>query len=126
MTRLQLYIKYNPNWNNLRWQVLRRCHGKCEAVGCIKKAREVHHTHYRTLFREAPDDLMALCSDCHGRIHGKNKVPNGDQLFLPMFLPIRTHKPANDNIEQFENEELASSMNDNDDTWIGSFLKEAG
>ena len=38
---------------------------------CTALAAQVHHRHYRTLFRESMEDLRILCRNCHKRHHGK-------------------------------------------------------
>lgn len=39
---------------------------KCERCEATKNL-EVHHKHYETLFKEAPEDLEVLCIPCHAR-----------------------------------------------------------
>jgi hypothetical protein len=57
------YIR-SPAWASVRRDILDRAHGQCERCG--EHARlSVHHKHYGTLGDEAPDDLEALCDDCH-------------------------------------------------------------
>lgn len=56
----------SPEWRDLRLEVLARSQGRCER--CEEHlADEIHHLHYRTLGRETPADLQALCVDCHAR-----------------------------------------------------------
>jgi 5-methylcytosine-specific restriction endonuclease McrA len=45
---------------------------KCERCGS-KENIQVHHIHYRNIFREQLEDLMVVCKDCHRKIHGLNK-----------------------------------------------------
>jgi len=32
---------------------------------------EVHHNSYAHVGREAPEDLVVLCGECHATFHGK-------------------------------------------------------
>ena len=52
-----------------RRPVLKRASRVCE--GCRRPARlQIHHLHYQTIWKETPDDLVAVCSACHDRAHG--------------------------------------------------------
>lgn len=69
-----------PRWVRLRRAILTAhplCE-RCEADGYVTPATEVHHRHpveyginyaekYRLMYQ--PDNLMALCHDCHVKIH---------------------------------------------------------
>lgn len=51
-----------------RQSVIDRANGTCE--GCESLGTlVVHHLHYRTLWKETPEDLVAICGTCHHRIH---------------------------------------------------------
>lgn len=51
-----------------RVAVLIRANGSCE--DCLADyPLELHHLHYRTVGEEEPDDLLALCRDCHHQRH---------------------------------------------------------
>lgn len=63
----QTYLA-SPEWAEKRTQALVRTGGKCSI--CPRKATEVHHLSYRNIGNEAPDDLMAVCRECHCAIHG--------------------------------------------------------
>lgn len=55
-------------WAEKRSLVLDRANGHCE--GCRKaRAAEVHHLTYRNWGSEFLFELVALCNDCHERIH---------------------------------------------------------
>lgn len=65
---------------NIRKTVMKRAAGRCEDCGMCCSL-ELHHLRYRTepdMFtidghdisgRETPDDLMALCRECHQSRH---------------------------------------------------------
>ncbi len=73
LDRRRLYAEYlaSPAWRRKRQQVLDRDGGICQ--GCRKKAAtEVHHLTYVRFGGEMLFDLVAVCDDCHYRIHGSN------------------------------------------------------
>lgn len=60
----------SPAWKDRRRLVLERAQGLCE--GCRKAgATEVHHLSYAHWGQELLFELVALCGDCHDRIHAK-------------------------------------------------------
>ena len=62
------YIQRKPEWKERRELVMTRCGGICE--GClIKRATEVHHLNYDTLFDELLWDLKGVCRECHMKAH---------------------------------------------------------
>lgn len=62
------YLK-SPQWRKKRRKALELHGSKCGVCGSTERL-EVHHLHYRTLFRESPrDDLRVLCHDCHALHH---------------------------------------------------------
>lgn len=80
----ELLRKQNPIPMNVRREVLKRANSHCEFCG-EKKALELHHLtydyyrdakHWIPIFgRETPDDLRALCRDCH---RGEHTGPFGE------------------------------------------------
>ena len=59
------------NWAipyHTRVAVLERARGRCEAC-TAQLPLELHHMHYNTVGAETPDDLEALCRDCHHARH---------------------------------------------------------
>ena len=59
-------------WAERRSLVMDRATGLCE--GCRKaRATEVHHLSYRNWGSEFLFELVALCGDCHDRIHRLNE-----------------------------------------------------
>ncbi|HVG99101.1 MAG TPA: AAA family ATPase [Chloroflexota bacterium] len=69
------YVRYlNSNaWATKRAEILDRADGACEACGdeLESGAAEVHHLTYARVFRELPEDLIALCPGCHRRAHSQ-------------------------------------------------------
>lgn len=58
----------SPAWARLRRQVLMRCGCVCQGCGA-KPAVEVHHLTYERIGEEMLFDLVALCRECHDRLH---------------------------------------------------------
>jgi hypothetical protein len=65
--RYLAYI-FSPQWAKRRREHICYCGGWCEI--CRKrKACQVHHWHYNSLGDELPQDLCAVCVQCHHDIH---------------------------------------------------------
>ncbi len=76
------YVLQDPRWQKMRFNVLRRAHGRCEKCG--QKAKlQIHHKYYTKgkngRFRQPWDyplsSLIAVCRPCHVKLHKRN--PNG-------------------------------------------------
>ena len=67
-----MYVPYKERQSRIpvttRRVVMQRCEGRCERCGG-KVPVFLHHRHYRTLGEEQPEDLLALCKECHGSAH---------------------------------------------------------
>lgn len=66
----EAYHQYlrSPVWKRRRDKVIARAAGVCE--GCLSApAVDVHHLTYRHVFAEFAFELIALCRECHSRIH---------------------------------------------------------
>jgi len=61
----------SPEWHARRAAVLERAGGICECCRSYP-AEHVHHLTYEHLGSEPLWDLRAVCSGCHGFLHGKN------------------------------------------------------
>lgn len=64
------YLTYmrSPQWQIRRREHLESAEGWCEV--CKKaKACQVHHFTYVRLGYESPEDLCAVCVECHHRLH---------------------------------------------------------
>lgn len=61
------YLK-TPEWKARRAAVMRRANGTCEGCGG-QAATQVHHLTYDHWREEFLWELVAICDDCHERIH---------------------------------------------------------
>ena len=62
------YKKYldSPAWKMKRDKVIQRDGGLCV---CGAQATQVHHKNYDNIGKEPLEELVALCEDCHNRVH---------------------------------------------------------
>jgi cytochrome c553 len=82
------YLK-SEQWALRRDLVMERAGGRCE--GCrLNPASEVHHRTYEHVTQEFLFELVALCGDCHDRIHAKP-----DQPPTPTWQPRLAGTPRN-------------------------------
>jgi 5-methylcytosine-specific restriction endonuclease McrA len=58
----------SPEWRALRDLVLMRANGRCEGCGTAEPS-EVHHLTYDHAGAEFLFELVALCTNCHERLH---------------------------------------------------------
>jgi len=69
-------------WKAKSKQAKARAGHRCEAVWngmrCTNPADDTHHLHYRNAFFEPLEDLMAVCRDCHHRLHQLQKIVAND------------------------------------------------
>lgn len=56
------------DWSGKWLAVHERAGNKCELCGKVR-ALLVHHVHPDTQGCENPDDILAICQECHGRQH---------------------------------------------------------
>ncbi|SRR6266849_6211614 len=57
-----------PSWQAKRAKVMKRAGGLCE--GCLERnATQVHHLTYDHIFDEFMFELVAVCDECHARLH---------------------------------------------------------
>lgn len=94
------YNKYmaSPEWAAKRTLVLKRANFVCE--GCMEHpAVEVHHLTYKNKFREFLFELVAVCKDCHKRLHDGEGIsePPGP-IELPEQVP---GEPDSDWVDEF-------------------------
>lgn len=70
---LEEHTKYlsTPQWREKRRRVLERAHGRCEGCG-QRDATIAHHLTYVRWQHEMLFDLVAVCEECHKKIHGEN------------------------------------------------------
>jgi len=67
MPTYETYIA-SDEWKAKRAIIMKRADGWCEGCG-KRRAAQVHHKTYRHLFKEQPEDLIALCVPCHQKKH---------------------------------------------------------
>jgi 5-methylcytosine-specific restriction endonuclease McrA len=73
--------KYNAyleskEWQDKRERVLKRANGQCEGCGA-KAATQAHHLTYAHVFNEFLFELVAVCDDCHQRLHADDAPDDG-------------------------------------------------
>ena len=83
------YLNYirSTQWLQRRREHMRE-HDKCQI--CLwRPSVQVHHWTYIRLGYERPEDLCAICVDCHHKIHCMPTPANDNQiqLQLPLDLP---------------------------------------
>lgn len=74
-TALRGYYKeylQSDAWKAKRKAVLIRDQLRCQLCG-HEKNLHVHHVTYDRIYNEDLEDLITLCSDCHGGLHKKTK-----------------------------------------------------
>ena len=60
-------------WRAKRAAVMARAQGRCEGCG-VKAATQVHHLTYEHWQDELLWELVAICAECHERVHSSRKV----------------------------------------------------
>jgi 5-methylcytosine-specific restriction endonuclease McrA len=67
----QDYKKYlkSASWRLKKQELFNIVGRNCEKCGS-KKNIEVHHLHYKNIFKEKIEDLKVLCDKCHKKEHG--------------------------------------------------------
>lgn len=81
-----LYADYlrSAEWAARRDKVMERASHRCE--GCRERlATDVHHLTYEHVTQEFLFELVALCAECHDRIHGQPMRPRA-----PTWTPRHT------------------------------------
>lgn len=75
------YNKYlkSPEWKKKRELVFDTYGRTCSMCGSIHNL-EIHHKHYKNLFKEKIKDLMVLCEPCHSKIHRDIKEKKQNKL----------------------------------------------
>lgn len=57
-----------PQWKRISAMVIARANGICEGCG-VNPARHAHHLTYEHVGNEPLFELVAVCSECHQRLH---------------------------------------------------------
>ena len=66
---------YKAYLNSWQWQEKREEYlqeygsDACEMCGTVCENLQVHHKHYRNIYDEDMNDLIALCPECHSQMH---------------------------------------------------------
>jgi hypothetical protein len=70
-----------PHWGSVRRAAIERAGGCCQR--CFSPTSlEVHHHTYKRRGREHADDVMVLCTNCHGGVHKRvGWAPFADRYF---------------------------------------------
>jgi 5-methylcytosine-specific restriction endonuclease McrA len=72
----------SPQWRAVRAKVMKRADGLCEGCGALRPT-QVHHLSYDHKFNEFLFELVAVCDQCHERLHretGSDPDEWGDDL----------------------------------------------
>lgn len=92
------YLK-SKEWFSVRESLFLIRGKRCER--CLSTENiQVHHIHYRNIFREKLEDLMVVCKDCHRKIHGLNSSghkpnPKNKKKQKKKKLTLRERRKAN-------------------------------
>lgn len=70
------YLQTN-HWRDVRKIAFKKYIGQCL---CGQNARDVHHISYERKGFEGPEDVVALCRECHERWHATWKIRIGNEL----------------------------------------------
>jgi 5-methylcytosine-specific restriction endonuclease McrA len=85
---------HSEGWQARRAAAIARSCGFCEDCG-IRTNLDVHHITYARKGAERPEDLRALCRNCHKeRHHGKRSLPDVIALAILRWWRIRRYRRA--------------------------------
>lgn len=78
--RAQFFVEHDAylkssEWRKRRLAVLKRANGLCEGCGYVPST-QVHHLTYDHWKEEFLWELVAICDDCHERVHADRKESN--------------------------------------------------
>lgn len=76
-----VYLK-SLRWRQTRLDHLQRVGYLCERCK-VRWAKQVHHVNYDNLYSEEPQDLLALCIECHESLHHP-QAANDNQFILDL------------------------------------------
>lgn len=112
------YIKYleSAHWKNIRAERITEdtcCH-KCKKKGVL----QLHHVNYSRLGHERKSDLVALCPECHKKLHEKKdkkkqrrKSKKQKVKYDKNGMPIKKEKSLNKEIKEVKRKVFDSSCN---------------
>lgn len=76
----------SPQWAKKKRKARKFYGGKCCRCYTTRDL-QVHHRHYRTLFREAMKDLELLCGGCHSNEH-EGRTPGAMDPMTAAFVAL--------------------------------------
>lgn len=79
----QVYL-HSSKWNSKRKQRLKLDNYTCQVCKASGIPLEVHHLHYRTLYKERLEDLVTVCRTCHQNIHDTHGYEHTSNFPLPI------------------------------------------
>ena len=59
-------------WKERRAKCLGNANHQCQILHCENRATIAHHLNYENFGDESPQDLQAVCSSCHDKIHQRD------------------------------------------------------
>lgn len=71
------------DWDQRRWELLRRCGGRCEniiqqfpiIIPCFRDAEDPHHVVLRSELRDdRMSNLLAVCAGCHRKLDREQRA----------------------------------------------------
>ena len=69
--KYRAYLK-SDEWAAVKIDLFNKRGRECEKCG-RKNWLQVHHLHYKNVFKEEPSDLQILCKPCHDKEHRDKK-----------------------------------------------------
>jgi len=63
------YINHSESWQSKRLWAVERAGGWCQMCGVMLTHFDVHHLTYEHMGYEYPSEIIAICRDCHKKIH---------------------------------------------------------
>jgi hypothetical protein len=100
MRRPPFYYEYIRSlaFKQLRCNYMQRIGWLCERC-YIRKAKILHHLDYTRLGHEQPEDLIALCRECHEKWHTWPPLVRLPELFDKL-TAANDNKPTKDDDDQ--------------------------
>lgn len=96
--RYAAYLR-GRHWKRLRWHLVGLSKGKCE-FGCGRAVVDVHHMTYERLGEELDIDLLAVCRECHTKIHSKTNTslypPNIAKILAARLYAVAVSRTSKD------------------------------
>jgi len=87
------YLK-TPEWRAIR-KYMREVSCQCAMCGCDNEKLQIHHNNYPIRGTETPNDLVALCPQCHKKFHfggGKLLSDEADKMLTAIAMNNETER----------------------------------